>query len=239
MKEIIAMHGWAGDSNQWSSWIELFQCCDWKWQNADRGYKDVNPYSPKWINDINHIGETKVAICHSLGLHLIEKEILSTATHIVLINSFSRFIPSGKDNHIILLALKKMMSAINTPDEQTMLKKFFIKSYKPNPINVESNSLSISHSGRLKLKNDLNLLMNTDALPTALNTEAKVLVINSKNDFIIANQTKEKLAEDLIKSMKEKPRIIDLQEEGHSISEIKNIQKIKDWLEFDHAKRMV
>ena len=239
MKEIIAMHGWAGDSNQWSNWIDSFQCCGWKWQSAERGYKDISPYTPRWSNDLKQTGLKRVAICHSLGSHLIDKEVLCLATHVVFINSFSRFIPSSKENRSIKIALNQMMNAINTPNERSMLKKFHIKACKPNRINMESNLLYISESGKLILKNDLQLLMNSDSLPIGLNTYAKVLVVNSQKDYILANQTKEKLTEDLINYLQKEPAIINLEQEGHSISEIKNIKKIKHWLELEHAKNMV
>ena len=239
MKEIIAMHGWAGDSNQWSKWVDLFKSCNWEWQTAERGYKDVNPFMPKWNDDSNQDKLKKVAICHSLGSHLIDKKVLYSASHVVLINSFSRFIPSSKENRSIKMALNRMMNAINTPNEPSMLRKFHIKAHKPNELNMESNLLLISDSGRLRLKNDLKLLMNSNSLPTGLNTNAKVLVINSRKDYIVANQTKEKLAEDLIEYLEKKPTIVNLQDEGHSISKIKNIKRIKHWLEFDHAKKMV
>tara|TARA_B100001029_G_scaffold6944_1_gene4915 strand:+ start:1279 stop:2016 length:738 start_codon:yes stop_codon:yes gene_type:complete len=242
MKEIIAIHGWGGDSKQWSNWIDYFQCCDWKWQSVERGYKDIRPYSPGWYNDLKQIGLKRVAICHSLGSHLIEKEVLSLATHVVLINSFSRFIPNSKENRSIKIALKKMMHAINTPNEPSMLQKFHIKAHKPNKINVKSNASNltrISESGKLILKNDLKLLMHSNSLPSGLNTYTKVLVVNSKNDYIVANQTKEKLAQDLKKYLEKEPTIINLQDEGHTISKIKNIKKIKHWLELDHDKNMV
>ena len=242
MKEIIAMHGWAGDSKQWSNWIDLFKCGRWEWQTAERGYKDLKPNTPRWNQDLNQPGLKKVAICHSLGSHLIEKRILHSATHVVLINSFSRFIPSGKENRSIKMALNRMMNAINTPHESSMLRKFHIKAYKPNYINMEStesNLLYISNSGRLRLKNDLKLLMNSDSLPTGLNTDAKVLVINSEKDYILANETKEKLIEDLISYLEVEPTTINLEEEGHSISKIDSIKRIKHWLELDHAKNMV
>ena len=140
------------------------------------------------------------------------------------------------------MALNRMMNAINTPNEPSMLRKFHIKAYKPNDINLESTEselISISNSGRRKLKNDLKLLMNSDSLPTGLNTESKVLIINSNQDYILTNQTKEKLTEDLINYLAADPKIINLPDEGHSISKIKNIKKIKHWLESDHAKHMV
>jgi len=242
MKEIIAMHGWAGDSHQWSNWEKIFKSGDWEWQTSERGYKDMSPHTPQWNQNSNQVKLKRVVICHSLGSYLIDKEVLHSATHIVLINSFSRFIPSGKENRPIKLALNRMMNTINTPNEAAMLRKFHIKAYKPNHKNVkssQSNLLHISDSGRVKLKNDLKLLMNSDSLPTGLNNSAKVLIVNSEQDYILANQTKEKLAEDLRKHLKVVPKIINLQDEGHSITKIKNIKKVKQWLEFDHAKNMV
>ena len=236
------MHGWAGDSNQWSNWIDVFKYCDWEWQTGERGYKDITPYKPKWKNDSNQIGQKKVAICHSLGLHLIDKEVLYSATHVVLINSFSRFIPDNKENRSLTKALNSMMNAINTPNEQSMLKKFYIKAYKPNDINMKSstsNLFHISHLGRVRLKNDLKLLINSDSLPNGLNNEARVLIINSNKDLIVANKAKEKLTEDLINFLVLKPTIINLHDEGHSISKIKNIKTIKHWLELNHAQNMV
>ena len=242
MKEIIAIHGWAGDSHQWLNWENIFKSCNWEWQTSERGYKDISPRTPKWNHKSNQIEIKRVAICHSLGSHLIDKEVLHSATHVVLINSFSRFIPCGKENRPIKLALNRMMNAINTPNEAAMLRKFHIKAYKPNYINVkssESNLLHISDSGRLILKNDLKLLMNSDSLPIGLNTCSKVLIINSEQDYILANQTKEKLAEDLKNHLEVIPKIINLQDEGHSITKIKNIKKVKHWLEFDYAKKLV
>ena len=242
MKEIIAIHGWAGDSHQWSNWAKIFKSCDCEWQSSERGYKDINPHTPKWNHNSNQFVLKRVAICHSLGSHLIDKEVLHSASHVVLINSFSRFIPSNKENRPIKLALNRMMHAINSPNEATMLKKFQIKAYKPNCIDVKSsksNLLNISDSGRLRLKNDLKLLINSDSLPIGLNNSAKVLIVNSEQDYILANQTKVKLAKDLRKHLKFLPKTINLQDEGHFITKIKNIKKIKHWLEFENAKNMV
>jgi len=242
MREIIAMHGWAGDSHQWSNWEKVFKSCNWEWQTAERGYKEISPHTPKWNHNSKQFELKRVAICHSLGSHLIDKEVLHSATHVVLINSFSRFIPNGKENRHVKMALNRMMNAINTTDEETMLRKFHVKAYKPNYIDVkssESNIIHISDSGRLRLRNDLKLLMNSDSLPIGLNNSAKVLIVNSEQDYILANQTKETLSEDLKNHLDAVPKTINLQDEGHSITKIKNIKKVKHWLEFDHAKNMV
>ena len=91
----------------------------------------------------------------------------------------------------------------------------------------------------MRLKNDLKLLINSNSLPIGLNNSAKVLIVNSEQDYILANQTKEKLAKDLINYLEAVPKTINLQDEGHSITKIENIKKVKHWLEFDHAKNMV
>ncbi|AIQ98014.1 alpha/beta hydrolase [Prochlorococcus sp. MIT 0801] len=242
MKEIIAMHGWAGDSNQWANWVKIFKCCEWEWQTCERGYKALSPHTPKWNHNSNTVNLKRVAICHSLGSHLIDKQVLHSATHVVLINSFSRFIPSGKENRPVQMVLNKMMNTINTPNEASMLRKFHVKAYKPNHIDakaIESNLINISEIGRVRLKNDLIRLINSTSLPTGLNTHANVLIVNSEEDYILANQTKVKLAEDLKQHLELLPKTINLQGEGHSITKIKNIKKIKHWLEFDHAKNMV
>ena len=238
MKQIIAMHGWAGDSHQWSNWKKIFKSYDWDWQTYERGYKEISSNTPKWNHDSNQVRLRRVAICHSLGSHLIDTEVLYLATHVVLINSFSRFAPTGKENRPIKLALTRMMDAINTPNEASMLKKFHIKSHKPNQIDIkssESNFLKVSDTGRMKLKNDLKLLMNSDHLPIGLKSSTKVLIVNSEQDYILPKQTKEKLTEDLIKYLETAPKIINLKDEGHFITKIKNITKVKQWLELDHA----
>ncbi len=242
MREIIAIHGWAGDSYQWSNWEQIFKNCDWEWQTFERGYKEIRPHTPKWNHNSNKSGLKRVAICHSLGSYLIDKNILDAATHLVLINSFSRFIPISKENRSVKLALDRMINAIDTPNEREMLKKFHIKAHKPNHIDVESsesNLLHISDSGRLRLKNDLKLLMNTHSLPIGIKSSTKVLIVNSEQDYILAKQTKEKLAEDLINHIEDVPEIINLQDEGHLIKKITSITKVKQWLELNHAKNMV
>ena len=242
MKEIIAMHGWAGDSYQWSNWDKIFKRCDWEWQAGERGYKSISPHIPKWNHNSNKGKHKRVAICHSLGSHLIDKQVLNSATHVVLINSFSRFIPIGKEHRAVQMAVKKMINAINTTNEEAMLRKFHEKAYKPNQIDfnsIESNFSRITNPGRLRLKNDLTLLINSDSLPVGLNSYANVLIVNSEQDYILAKQTKAKLAEDLTNYLQALPDIINFQEEGHFITKIQNIKRIKHWLEFDHAKNIV
>ena len=62
MKEIIAMHGWAGNSHEWANWKTIFKSCDWEWQTSERGYKDKSPHISKWNHNSNHIELKRVVV---------------------------------------------------------------------------------------------------------------------------------------------------------------------------------
>ena len=242
MKEIIAMHGWAGEGNQWSNWIDLFQSSNWIWQSAERGYGNSNPSMPNWTNTFQSKGFIRVAICHSLGSHLIANKVLSHATHIVLINSFSSFLPSGKESRSINVALNGMIQAIGTKKENSMILKFQIKAHKPNKFtekSTDSTYLNLSDSGRLRLKNDLKVLLNSNSLPLGLTTNAEVLVINSEKDYILPEVSKKKLIKDLTNHLKKAPTVIEIKKEGHTLSKNTVTERVKHWLESNHASELV
>ncbi len=242
MKEIIAMHGWAGGEYQWSNWINSFQSYNWRWQSADRAYGHSTPSMPNWTKTSHSKGLIRVAICHSLGAHLIANKLLSHATHIVFINSFSSFLPSGKENRSTIVALKGMMQAIGTEKETSMLVKFHIKAHKPNKFNKKSTELTylnLSDSGRLRLKDDLKLLLNSNSLPLGLTTHAEVLVINSEQDYILPELSKKNLIKDLTKHLEKAPTVIKIEEEGHTLSTTTVIERVKYWLESNHASELV
>ena len=242
MKEIIAMHGWAGEGDQWSHWINSFQSSNWIWHSADRAYRHSTPSMPNWTTTFHSKRFTRLAICHSLGSHLIANKVLSNATHVVLLNSFSSFVPSGKERRSTIVALNGMMQAIGTEKETSMILKFHIKAHKPNKFNKKSTELTylnLSDSGRLRLKDDLKLLLNSNSLPIGLTTNAKVLVINSEKDYILPKVSKKKLIEDLRNYLKKTPTVIEIKEEGHALSRTKVIETVKYWLESNHASELV
>ncbi len=234
MKEIIAMHGWGGDSNRWKPWIEVFQQDGWRWQNGERGYGAQSPNMPEWqtTND-NHFAHQRVVICHSLGSHLIDYEVIQKATHVVLLSSFSRFIPEGKENRILKTALQGMKKAIGTNKEKAMFLNFLKKATKPHDINSLPNNPikdGLSKDGRKKLQNDLQLLINTQSLSPGFPTNAKVLVINGNHDEILSPLTKKILMKDLIDHLQTPPLQWNLNNEGHALLDMQLITKVKEWL---------
>ena len=172
MKQVIAIHGWSGDSNTWQSWAQEFRQNQWRWKNFERGYGEIPPFTPIW-DQLSDEGphQRRVVIAHSLGLHLIKNEILEKATDVVLLCSFSRFIPIGNDSRPIKIALQGMKKHLGTDMELIMLKNFLKKACQPESL-VEDVPGTIkqgmSFEGRKKLQSDLELLIQSNKLPKGL-----------------------------------------------------------------------
>ncbi len=236
MNQIIAMHGWSGDSNNWLFWEQQFKKKGWVWQSNERGYGNNLYREADWINteEAGLINERRVVIGHSLGPHLLKNGILSKATHIVLLCSFGRFIPNKKKAHFLRSALLKMKEKLGTKDEPAMLQKFLIKSFHPEPLpKISSNLITkgLSSEGRERLKKDLELLIHSDGIATKLSPNAKVLVIQGESDAIIEKDSKTSLLEELEEHLFNPPTIWNIPKAGHTILVPGLIEKIRDWLE--------
>ena len=229
------MHGWGGDSNSWSSWANNFQGNGWIWQSAERGYGGKEPFTPNWYESAVKLSTQKrVVICHSLGLHLIDKNILSNSTHLILLNSFSRFIPQGKARRSFLIAMKGMKKALGTKEEANMLKNFIEKANLPHPMKASDNPLinnGPSFKGRQFLYDDLDLLINTNSLPTEIPLKSKLLIISGKKDAIVHPTVNQGLIKDLKEHLNNPITSWYLEEEGHSLFNYDLTPKIKDWLD--------
>ena len=93
--QLIAMHGWAGDSHGWAPWHQACQARGWSWQSGDRGYGSLSQAEPHWNEEPPKASQRRVVIAHSMGVHLLPAEVLSQADAVVLLASFGRFIPEG------------------------------------------------------------------------------------------------------------------------------------------------
>ena len=144
MKQVITQHGWGLDRSFWDIYKIEFQKNSWNWKDNERGYFSKNPIQHKWIkNNLNN--QIKMILCHSLGSHLIEKTILNEASHIVFINSFNNFIPSGEKRNFILRSLKRMEKKIMKNETKNMLKEFIERSFMPNKISLDFQNLSLQY----------------------------------------------------------------------------------------------
>ena len=236
MKQIIAMHGWYSDMNTWTKWDLFFKSKNWHWESGERGYGKLKPYMPNWHMTTEKGGSKKhVLICHSLGLHLIGDHVLADTTDLILLCSFSNFIPKTKEAKRLKIALTGMKKALGTKKEEEMLQNFLAKVSYPNPYNNYSKGLleeGLSCIGREMLSQDLSLLMNTKDLPIAMPKDARVLVINGKNDKIIDYSVKVDLIQDL-KHITTKISQWDIENEGHFIESDHLMKRIDNWINLE------
>ena len=233
MREIIAIHGWGGDKQIWKAWEEYFTINGWLWQNFERGYGEEKPSQPNW-NFSCTANNQRVLLCHSLGTHLIDKQILKAATDIVLISSFSSFIPNDKNNRPLKIGLKGMYRAFGTSQEQKMLHTFFKKACDPHTITKLPSipiTQNLSIKGREKLKQDLIMLMNTNGLPPDFPKHAAVLKIYSEEDLIVSPSADILLLKDLQKHLKNEPISWVISGGGHYLIIMPEIiQRVERWL---------
>lgn len=235
MNQVITMHGWCSDSTYWKEWEKFFKLEGWLWQNTERGYGSIEASRPLWHKTLNNNPkDKKVVICHSLGIHLISNKLLRQASHIILLNSFSRFIPDGKESRSIRIGLQGMLKHLGKPTEESMLLKFHFKAnepYKNNVIIEEPIGQKISTQGRKLLKIDLNLLINSNNLPSRINKKAKVLIVNGEQDKIVSSSTRELLVKELNNYLKESPLHWSIKDEGHFFRLPGLIKRVINWLE--------
>ena len=170
MKQVIAMHGWSGDSRSWGPWGRHFQNHGWIWQSSERGYGSLEPRQLHWQDDPDPAArQRRVVIAHSLGPHLLASPLLAEATDVVLLASFSRFVPQGRAGRALQTGLQGMERCIGTSSESSMLQTFLERAAAPTPTSALPPSPvneGLSETGRQRLLNDLQLLMATTGLLT-------------------------------------------------------------------------
>ena len=235
MKQVIAMHGWSGDSNSWRGWSYFFKRNGWIWQSGERGYGELPMIKPQWQKQAKQsLKTTRAVIVHSLGLHLLDREVLTKATHIVLLCSFSRFLPEGNNSRVLFTALKRMQSLIGTSQEGQMLESFLEKACYPDPtttIPPGPITKGISSQGRVRLKDDLELLVKSKGIPAGFPRNAKVLAVDSEEDSIVVPEAKAILMKDLLNHLQTLPTHWSLPRAGHSLLSLGLGKRVQNWLE--------
>ena len=235
MKHLIAMHGWGEEQSIWKKWFNYFSQYGWICQSGERGYGGVLPIDPKWeATHSNNCIETRVILAHSLGIHLLSRDVLVKATKIVLFSSFGRFIPEGKQGRIIRATLQGMKQSIGSINENKMLNTFLKKASAPEAISeplpqIFSNGLSAE--GRSRIKGDLQLLFQTQGIPSDIDPSSKVLVIEGEKDEIIVPETRDQLITDLKIHLLENPTHWVFPQLGHSLVNYIPMKEVKDWIE--------
>ena len=232
MNQIISQHGWGLDQSMWNKVKEEFIRQNWIWQDNNRGYYSDPHVKVNWIKDDSE-NNKKVVICHSLGIHLIGKEILREASHIVLINSFYNFIPSNNESKITMRTLLRMEKKINSGEVRFMLKEFISRSFMPNQVDIKFKSIFNLNSKQINLKRLLKDFQKLYFQPSTFDLfseNAEVLIIKSKNDFILKEYASNEFINLLNNSQINKPKLVQIENQGHLIDNNCIVKILKEWL---------
>ena len=234
MNQIISQHGWGLDHSVWYRIKNRFIKNNWLWQDSDRGYFSKSSIKAKWIKDKSN-SSIKLLLTHSLGIHLVDENTLSQATHIVLVNSFNNFVPTNNEREITLVALKKMEKKINPIQIESLLREFIKKSFKPNQVDTNFQSIFKLESKNINidllLKDFQKLYLQNQSI-NLFSKYTAVLIIKSKNDLILKEYAFDEFIKTLNKSQINKPKLVNLHEEGHLISKIDIGEIIDNWVSF-------
>ena len=233
MNQVITQHGWGLDQSFWDNYKVEFQKNGWHWQDNERGYFSKNVKQSKFIkNNLND--QIKMVLCHSLGFHLIQENLLDEASHVVFINSFNNFLPSSKKRNLIYRSLKRMEKKILSFQSEDMLKEFLQRSFSPNDININFQNIYYKNLKSLNnnlLLNDLQKLYKDKNSLKSFEKNCNVVVINSKNDLILDQDSSNKFIELLNKTLNKKPNVVELSNQGHCLTNINFYQIIKRTLD--------
>ncbi len=238
MKQVITQHGWGLDQSFWDDYKVEFQKNGWYWQDNERGYFSKNINQSKWIKNNLNV-QIKLIVCHSLGFHLIQENLLDEASHVVFINSFNNFLPSSQKRNLIYRSLKRMEKKIMLFEAEVMLKEFIFRSFLPNNISINFQKNFNKNLGSLNnnlLLNDLKKLYTAKNSLKSFDKNCNVIIINSKNDLILDQDSSDNFIKLLNKTLTKKPTVIELANQGHCLANLNFYQIIKRTLENKYEK---
>ena len=232
MNQVITQHGWAFDSSLWKELKNIYIKNNWIWQDNERGYFKKTFTSPKWINN-NSYKRKNIIIIHSLGIHLIDKNILTNASHAIFINSFYQFIPNNKDRKLIMRSLERMKKKLNNQEIKLMLSEFYKNSFFPNEINLnyqKTISSKFDNANISHLKSDFNKLSIENKPPLLVSKDCNVLIIKSISDRILNDDSSTSFIGLMKKTQTKKPIILEIENQGHIINNYKIFNLIDNWI---------
>ena len=196
MTQILAVHGWAGHAEQWTSWRRLMEQRQWPMQVVERGYGNSTPTLPSWSDEAG----PRVVIAHSLGLHFLPSPLLQEATALVLLGCFTAFVPEGRNGRATQAGLRGMREALGSEGERPMLERFFQRAIQPLSLSACPPSpllKGLSSAGRQRLHDDLIVLETCRTLPRGWPSQARVLVIQGEQDAVVHPSSHQQLLDHL------------------------------------------
>lgn len=213
--ELLAMHGWGGDSRAWAPWAAEASQRGWQLRTGERGYGALPPEQPAWDGQSRH----RIVLGHSLGPHLLEPQLWAGATAVVLLASFAAFVPEGRAGRPLRTALAGMASQLRTGNGEAMLRQFLEQVASPfPPERLPQGPLEhgLSSVGAERLLADLERLAATSDLPEGLQATAArqlpVLIVEAADDQIVCAASREQL-----KARLPEATVITLPRAGHGL----------------------
>ena len=223
--QLIAMHGWCGDSRSWDPWLPIWQGRGWRCSCGDRGYGQRAALEASWTDGPG----PRVVIAHSLGPHLLPAAVLQQADALVLLTSFAQFVPPGRDGRNLRAALGGMARALSGPDPGAMLQAFLQQVAAPSPpglLQATPAAEPLSATGLRQLQADLDLLARTAGLPEGFPSRAAVLLVQAGADRIVAPQARLALEHALPDA-----DVLTLRGAGHGLLGTPVVAMVMAWLE--------
>ena len=235
MKQVIAMHGWSGDSHSWVSWIRHFNHHHWSWQSGERGYGKRQEHMPFWQDDQEPTErQRRVVIAHSLGPHLLPDAVLAHATDVVLLASFSRFVPQGAKGRALKTGLKGMRRCLGSDAEAEMLTNFLRRAAAPSPADGLPRgpiNEGLSPEGRQRLTDDLDQLIASAELPPGLQASSRVLVVEAEQDAIVVPAARQELRDAVQTRLQHPAEHWFMPGSGHALLVPDLLMRIQRWLD--------
>ena len=222
--QLIALHGWAGDSRAWQPWAELAEARGWRFSAAERGYGGLPPQQPSWDPQ----AQQRVVIGHSMGPHLLRAEVLQQATTAVWLASFAAFVPPGRQGRSIRAALQAMGQRIASGDTTALLRDFFREAaapFPPSALPLGPLEHGITTTGRQRLLDDLERLEHSAGLPAGYPEGAKALIVEATDDRIVHPDSRAALREQLPQA-----QVWSLEPAGHCLLDPTLAERVLDWI---------
>ena len=222
--QLIGMHGWAGDHRGWAPWSRAAAARGWAFCGGERGYGQEAPQQPGWASG----SERRVVIGHSFGPHLLGEALWREATAAVLLASFTRFVPDGREGRAVNAALRAMGRRIRAGEEQEQLRDFLQQAASP-----QSRALlpegpleqGVSPDGRKRLLEDLEQLGSTSGLPAGFPSGIPVLIVEGGQDQIVSASSREELKQALPEATVWSRNAL-----GHSLIDPAMPDAVLDWI---------
>lgn len=223
--QIVAMHGWCGDRRSWDPWLAGWESRGWRSCCGERGYGEAEPITPAWDGEAG----LRLVIAHSLGPHLLPAALLAEADAVVLLTSFSRFVPEGRAGRAVRAALDAMARDLGGSEPQRMLRTFLAQVASPESaasLQATPADGALNASGLQRLIDDLMLIASSSDLPAGFPRQAPVLLVQAAADQIVAPEARQALQERLPQA-----DVLTLAHAGHGLINTPVMGLVNAWIE--------